>query len=167
MKCICGCEFCYQCGDLYTSYHKCTQNAVPSFLDNLRLNVFNQDHEINKLINCHKIMQLLQPDFEANKSFKYVYFFVIITILYPLTNAIILSLAVASLGLYMASFMLIGTLFFIALPLMEVVNLQLAPSVYLSRKGIPSWLLRILVIPLFPINLLSGIKERFRQVLCD
>lgn len=112
-------------------------------------------------------MQFLEPDIEASTFFKYVYFFVFITILYPLTIAIVLSLTAALFGVYMAGVMLIATFFFIALPMMEVRNLQLAPSVYLSKKGIPSWLLRILMIPLFPINFFSGIKQRFRRVFCD
>jgi hypothetical protein len=70
-------------------------------------------------------------------------------------------------SLYVAGFLLIAVLFFILLPLAEIVNLQLAPSVYLGRKGVPDWLVRILTIPLFPLNLLCGIFQKYREALCD
>jgi hypothetical protein len=50
---------------------------------------------------------------------------------------------------------------------MEVSNLQLAPARFMRHKDVPTILIRILVLPLYPVNFLYGIKDKADFLTCD
>jgi len=50
---------------------------------------------------------------------------------------------------------------------MEVYNLQLKPAKYLKNKGVPKIIVRMLVLPLYPINFIYGIKDKSDFISCE
>ena len=83
------------------------------------------------MINCSRILEFFEPDIDRSAPLRYLEL-VLAFALYPFVNGICLTLAIAAVVSYLLVAASIGILFFVFLALLEVVNLQLAPSRYLQ-----------------------------------
>lgn len=78
-------------------------------------------------------------------------------LLYPILNAFVFGIVLLFTALWIIIVSTVCILYFILKPIMEIKTLSLGPSRYLLNKNIPEWLVRILMIPLYPLNLIVAI----------
>ena len=127
----------------------------------------NPETPFNKIISCAKILEIVEPDYDRTKMVKYAHLILFSLLLYPVLNSICLALVLASAALWISIVILVCLFFIVLNPLMEIKNHKMPASSYLRRKEVPVWLVTILMIPLYPINLIWTIVKIGDIIDCD
>ena len=163
MTCVCGNHYCYRCGCTIDQRlgHSCKVPEHLGYFAKLRWKIERTSAGSNDALSF--LLRKLEPQEDRSAVVKGLYLTVFSLILYPLLIALIpvlIALALTTVLLYICICILAIILFFLLLPLFEIKYLQLSTSHCLMDKGVPKILVRTLIIFLYPVNLLIGIKEK-------
>lgn len=170
MTCICTHQFCYRCGQSFRhGGHVCKKPQHLKGFAAFRWHIQRQPTQIQSMrfINLSGILYRLQPDSDHSTTYRCIYTLLFVLTLYPLLVVSSVSLILLAITLYLALAIVAITFYFIILPLVEILHLQLAPARFLRRKNLPKPIVRLLMIPLYPINFLFGIKDKSDFFTCQ
>ena len=77
---------------------------------------------------------------------------------YPVINALYLSIILTFSAIWSVLAVIVCLIFVLVRPVTEMVNLQFPLSMWMLEKSIPSVVVRMLMIPLYPLNLVFSIR---------
>ena len=117
ITCFCSYEFCYICGKEMKPSHICELPKSTKFFGKIRDQLLNPSSSINNIINCGKILELMEPDIERSKPIKYLHILVLTLLLYPILNALLISAILVVLSVYMTVASILFVFYFIVKPI--------------------------------------------------
>jgi hypothetical protein len=114
-----------------------------------------------------RILYQLEPAADQSVIYRLIYILLFSIFAYPILSILSVAFAILAVSLYcgLAGVAISG--YFLLLPIMEISNLQLRPARYLRDKGVPRIIVRLLVLPLYPINIYYGIKDKSDFLSCE
>ena len=79
--------------------------------------------------------------------------------LYPIANALTLSISLIVAGVWLAFTSVVVVLYAVLKPLMEVRVMALGPARYMLNRDMPIWLISIILVLLYPVNFVLTLKS--------
>jgi hypothetical protein len=119
------------------------------------------------LINLNKILYLLEPNDDKSETGRLIHIFLFSVFIYPALASLAVALGLILPALYCGLAFTFIVAYFVVLPIAEVCHLQLAPARSMKRRGIPTFIVRMLMVPLYPFNFLFGIKDKSDFFTCQ
>jgi hypothetical protein len=83
---------------------------------------------------------------------------------YPVLNALVIGLILLIAIVYLGLSATAIVLYFILLPLAEVRNMQLAPAIWMQNHDVHRYIIRISMLPMYPINFFFGIFQKAKVI---
>lgn len=96
-------------------------------------------------------------DTESSLLTRFVLTLLFIAFAYPIISTLMIGLVLLGATVYYGLVLVVIILYFLFLPLTEVWNIQLGLARRMRNKNVPRWLVRLLMIPAYPLNLIIGI----------
>ena len=118
---------------------------------------------MNVFMNCSRVIQVMKPDPERTKASRYIHIILFTLLIYPLLNALSFAVVLSVASIFILLTLVVCFLFLILKPAMEIKNLSFRPSRFLLNIDVPKWLVRVLMVPLYPLNFLFAIGYLFKH----
>jgi hypothetical protein len=109
----------------------------------------------------------VEPDVEHSVIYRLVYTLLFTLFVYPVLSSLAIACCLFAVILYNGLAVLAILGYFAILPIMEIFNLQLRPARFMKDKNVPKIIIRLIVLPLYPINFFFGIKDKSNFLSCD
>ena len=170
MTCLCAHQFCYKCGQSFVyGRHTCKRPPYLKGIAALRWDIQRKPSALQTsgIFNLSRILYHLEPTADHSVIYRISYILLFSILLYPILSILSILSAIISATLYCSLAIAAISGYFLILPIMEVYNLQLKPARYLRNRGVPMILIRVLVLPLYPINFIYGIKDKSDFISCE
>jgi hypothetical protein len=153
ITCYCSYEFCYLCGGGFPNHVCPPSKKLNGFFDTMRVELDRPDSPVNAIVNCGNLAERLEPDIDRSKMCRYMYILLLTLLVYPVLAGGTLAISIVFTGCWFTLAAAVLAIFVFFRPIFELKNLQLPASKYFLGKSYPQWLVRLLVLPLYPLNL--------------
>ena len=99
-------------------------------------------------------------DAESSPLTRFILTLLFTAFLYPIISSLAIGLTLLATALYYGLILVMVILYFLFLPVAEIWQIQLGLARWMRNKDVPILLVRLLMIPAYPLNLIIGICSK-------